>query len=103
MKMQSVYTVASDNTISKWNYSAANSLELAYQQNMKDEVLAIDVHPSGFYMLISFNSHLRYCNLMADHIKTYHEDPEIKGAKEIKFSNGGHLFAVNDSKDVCVF
>lgn len=31
LKMQSVYTVSSDKTISKWEYSAANSLELSYQ------------------------------------------------------------------------
>ena len=70
---------------------------------MRDEVLAIDVHPSGFYMVISFNSFLRYCNLMADRIKTYYEDDKIKGCKEIKFSNGGHFFAANDSTHVCIF
>lgn len=106
--MQVVYTVSSDKTVACWNYNvpaenASYKLDLDFIQHMNDDILAIDVHPSGFYMLLSFNSHLRYCNIMAGHIKTYHEDFALKGCKQIRFSNGGHFFAANDSTDVLVY
>lgn len=40
---------------------------------------------------------------MGDHLKQYHEDKELKGCKELKFSNGGQFFACSDSTEVLVF
>lgn len=103
-----VYTASADKTVARWSYSLPNdnsslSFSLDFIQGMNDDILAIDVHPSGFYMLLSFNSQLRYCNIMATQIKTYHEDFALKGCKQLKFSNGGHFFAANDSTDVLVY
>lgn len=63
----------------------------------------MDIHPSGFYMLLGFNSHLRFVNIMSGHLKEYHRDTDIKSPLDVKFSNGGHFFAVTDASDVVVF
>lgn len=76
---------------------------------MHEEVLALDVHPSGFYMVVSFNSCLRYFNILPGNvkktglIKAFYKNEAIKGSKEIKFSNGGHLFACNDNTVILIF
>jgi WD40 repeat protein len=64
LKMQIVFTASSDKTIALWKYSINNFLELDFIQNMNDDILAMDAHPSGFYLILSFNSHLRFCNII---------------------------------------
>ena len=66
------------------------------------------MHPSGHYIVISHFDKIRmYCILSGDasgnHSKPitvhpYHHFP-MKGTDEIKFSHGGHLFAVNDDEN----
>jgi hypothetical protein len=78
--MRLVYTASSDKTVACWQLPANsenNMLALDFLQNMNDEILAMDAHPSGFYLLLSFNSHLRFCNIIASEIKSYHEDTNV--------------------------
>jgi cilia- and flagella-associated protein 57 len=59
-------------------------------------------HPSGLYLLVSFNDKIRHMSVMPGKIEPFH-DLSIKGCKEIKFSNGGHLYACHDTSDVHVY
>ena len=114
--MPVVYTASSDKTIARWSYNITGHLTLDFLQFMNDEILAFDVHPSGFYLMICFNSYIRYGNILSGNVKKSGKIDfptpkgeitkgylDIKGCKEIRFSNGGHLFACNDNTHILVY
>jgi|694.fasta_scaffold79393_2 hypothetical protein len=41
---------------------------------MNDEIIALDLHPSGMFVLVSFNSHLQYYNVLPNKLKPYYSD-----------------------------
>ena len=49
-------------------------------------------HPSGFHVIVGFTDKIRMMNIFSKGLKTFWDIP-IKGCREIRFSNGGHLFA----------
>lgn len=55
------------------------------------------VHPSGFYVVVAHVDRVRIYTIHPDDVAVaqfaYHE---IRGCTEIQFSNGGHLYALND-------
>ena len=53
-------------------------------------------------MAVGFIDRLRLLNIMIDDIKIFYEFT-IKGAKEIAFSHGGHLFAAADQTIIKVY
>lgn len=74
LKMQVVFTASSDKSISRWRYNIAGQLTLDFQQDMNDEIIALDLHPSGMFVLVSFNSHLQYYNVLPNKLKPYYSD-----------------------------
>jgi hypothetical protein len=58
LKMQVVFTASADKSIARWRYSIAGPLTLDFQQDMGDEVIALDLHPSSMFLVVSYNSHL---------------------------------------------
>jgi hypothetical protein len=57
-----------------------------------DEAYSVAFHPSGFHIIVGFTDKVRMMNIFSKKLSTYKEIP-IKGCREIRFSNGGHLFA----------
>lgn len=81
----------SEKMINIWNY-ATTELEISQKTNGGDEPAAVAFHPSGFHILVAFADKISMMNVLSASIKEYNSVP-MKSCKEIKFSNGGHLFA----------
>ena len=60
------------------------------------------MHPSGLQVLVGFNDKLRLMNLLMDDIRVSKE-LNIRGCRECRFSNGGHLFAAVQGNIVQIF
>lgn len=99
LKKQLIITCAKDNTIRVWNYGTKH-LEIC--EVYLDEPMSVAFHPSGFHIVVGFVDKMRMMNVYSRNIKTFKEIP-IKACKEIKFSNGGHLFACANGHGVNVF
>ena len=56
------------------------------------QAYAVSMHPSGLHVLVAFSDKLRLLNLLNDDIRLAKEF-NIRGCRECRFSNGGHLFA----------
>ncbi|XP_014667325.1 PREDICTED: cilia- and flagella-associated protein 57-like isoform X2 [Priapulus caudatus] len=81
-------TCSMDKSIRIWNFETC-SLEL--YKEFQEEVYSVAFHPSGLYILAGFSDKVRLMNLLIDDIRTFKEFM-IRGCRECRFSNGGHLF-----------
>ena len=89
LKKQLVATCGQDKTVRLWNF---NSKVLEICEVYLDEPMSIAFHPTGMQLIVGFIDRVRMMNVFSRSIKPYQELP-IKACREIKFSNGGHLFA----------
>ena len=94
-----IATCGIDNSVRIWNYEK-NNLEVI--EFFTEEPYSIAFHPSGFHIVVGFADKLRMMNIFATTIKHYKEI-HIKVCKEIKFCNGGHMFAAANGHEVQVF
>ena len=92
-----VATVSADKTLKVWDYEFR---VLEYNYPFNDEAFCVAFHPSGLHVVLGFADNIKIMNLF---YKGNGSDPQTKdlkhishkGYKEIRFSNGGHLFAVS--------
>ena len=89
IKKYLVATCSIDKTVRIWNY---NNKTLEICETFQDEAFSVAFHPSGFHIIVGFTDKVRMMNVFQKTLKTFKEIP-IKGCREIRFSNGGHLFA----------
>lgn len=82
-----------DRTVRLWNYET-NTIE--QMKSFNEAVYAIAIHPSGHQLVVAFASKVSLLNVLIDGFSTVKEYP-IHAAHEVKFSNGGQLFAVIDA------
>jgi WD40 repeat protein len=99
LKKHLIVTCGHDNTIRVWN---SNSRTLEICESYIDEPLSVAFHPSGLHIVVGFVDKIRIMNVFSRNLKTYYEIT-IKNCREIKFSNGGHLFACVDNYNIKVF
>jgi len=99
LKKQLLATCGHDNTIRIWNY-ATKTLDIC--EVYLDEPMSVAFHPSGMHLVVGFIDRVRLMNVFARNIKKYHE-LTIKACREIRFSNGGHLFACANQHSIEVF
>jgi len=78
--------------INIWNY-ATKSLEISHRCQQTDEPAAVAFHPSGFHIVVAFGDKIVCMNVLSSTLKEYSPQLQLKGCKEIRFSNGGHMFA----------
>lgn len=71
-------------------------------KEFEDEVIGIAFHPSGHHLIAGFNDKILMLNIFENDLVIFKEI-HIKGCREIKFSNGGHLFAIANSNIVQVY
>jgi len=58
-----------------------------------EQALSIAFHPSGFHVIIGLDDKIQMMNVLSKSLNSI-KQISIKGCREIRFSNGGHLFAV---------
>ncbi|XRB08616.1 cilia- and flagella-associated protein 57 [Pycnococcus provasolii] len=94
-----VASCSSDRTIRIWNYAERATESV---REFAEEAYAVAFHPSGLHILVGFADKLRLMNLLMDDIRPYREFA-VKGCRECRFSNGGHLFAAVNGNTVQIY
>ena len=87
-----------DQTVRLWNYQ---SMVIEQMRAYLEPVYAISLHPSGHQMVVAFASKVSLMNILIDGFYVVKEFP-IHAAHDVRFSHGGHLFAVVDANIVQV-
>jgi len=90
IKKNLIATCSIDKTVRIWNNTNPPTLDICEVFN--DEAYSVAFHPSGFHLIVGFTDRVRMMNVFSKSLKSFHVIP-IKGCREIKFSNGGQLFA----------
>ena len=89
IRKELIATCSRDKTVSIWNY-AQKTHEIS--QVFPEECLTVAFHPSGLHLVIALQDKINICNVLSNSISIC-KVMLIKGCNEIRFSNGGHLFA----------
>ena len=94
-----VATASADRSLRIWNY-AKSTVELYREFN--EEVLCVALHPNGMHVILGFRYRLAMFNILSDDL---HECGKwsVKNCKVVRFSHGGHKFAVVSANSVIVF
>ncbi|TPX34714.1 D-alanine---D-alanine ligase [Synchytrium microbalum] len=92
-------TCSADKSVRLWNY-LTGMVELT--RYFPDEPFSVALHPSGLYILIGFSDKLRLMNVLMDDLRLYKEFA-VRACREVRFSNGGHLFAAAHGNAIQVF
>ena len=100
IKKNYIATCSIDKTVRIWNNSNPPSLEIC--QVFNEEAYSVAYHPSGFHLIVGFTDRVRMMNVFSKSLKQFHAI-SIKGCREIKFSNGGHLFACACQNNINVY
>ena len=93
-------TVSYDHTARIWDYTT-NRCEL-YHSFRNDEPVTVAIHPTGFQTIVGFRDRFRLYNIMLDQL-ALHSEVMCKKCLDVKFSNGGHLFAVASNTNILVY
>ena len=81
----------SESYICIWNW-AEKKFEMAFKTPIGEEGTAVAFHPSGFHILAAVSDKIMMMNVLSNSIQEYHSIA-LKNCREIRFSNGGHMFA----------
>jgi WD40 repeat protein len=100
IKKNLIATCSTDKTVRIWSNTNPPTLEICEQYN--DEAYSVAFHPSGFHIIVGFTDRVKMMNVLQKSLKTFHPIP-IKGCREIRFSNGGHLFACASQTNINVY
>ena len=74
-----------------WNYEE-KKFEMSWKAPIGEDCTAVAFHPSGFHILAAVGDKMLMMNVLSSSIAEYHSF-QMKSVKEIRFSNGGHMFA----------
>lgn len=74
-----------------WNY-AEYKFEVCWRAPPGEDVTAVAIHPSGFHIVAAVGDKLNLMNVLSNSIQEYTQ-VSLKACREIRFSNGGHMFA----------
>ena len=94
-----VATCGMDRTVRIWNI-VEQRLDL--WKAFQEEPFSLAMHPSGLHLVVGFADKLRLMNLLMDDVRTCHEIA-IKQCREVKFSNGGNMFAAVNGNVITIF
>ncbi len=101
IRKQLLVTCSTDKTVRIWNY-ATKQLEITHSIN--DEPLSVAFHPSGFHIVLGTQDKINWMNVLTKSISSGGlKSVQTKHCKEIKFANGGHLFAAVHTNSIQVF
>ena len=101
LKKKLIATGSDDRTVRIWN-NGIYPPQLEVCEVYQDEAYSVAFHPSGFHLIVGFTDRIRMLNLFKDELKEYNSI-NIKGCREIKFSHGGHMFAIAHLNQINVY
>ena len=87
-----VVTCGIDRAVKIWNY-IDNTLENS--KIFEEEAYAVAIHPSGLHIIVGFQDKIKFLNIFENDLQSFKE-LSIKNCRELRFSNGGHLFALTN-------
>lgn len=94
-----IVSTSRDKQVKIWNY-LDNTLDISIE--FEEECHSVAIHPTGLYLIVGFTDKIKMFNIMEKTLEPFKDIP-IKMSEVIKFSNGGHLFAVSNSNIIQVF
>ncbi|OQV14086.1 Cilia- and flagella-associated protein 57 [Hypsibius exemplaris] len=94
-----IVTCAADRTIRIWNFF---NRDCEIWKKFPEEPHSVAIHPNGFYLLSGFTDKLKMMHILHDDIKTVRDVP-IRGCREVKFAQGGHLFAAANGAIIQIY
>mmetsp|Transcript_18724 Transcript_18724/g.25313 ORF Transcript_18724/g.25313 Transcript_18724/m.25313 type:complete len:317 (+) Transcript_18724:221-1171(+) len=84
-----------------WNYND-NKFEVCWKTPIGEDATAVAFHPSGFHIVAAVGDKLLLMNVLSNSIIDYNS-VSMKHCREIRFSNGGHMFAAGGGSITHVF
>eukprot|EP00930_Biecheleria_cincta_P023169 TRINITY_DN1677_c0_g1_i1.p1 TRINITY_DN1677_c0_g1~~TRINITY_DN1677_c0_g1_i1.p1 ORF type:complete len:1409 (-),score=359.14 TRINITY_DN1677_c0_g1_i1:32-4258(-) len=94
-----VSACSKDCTVRVWDYQVG-SCEVCW--HAPEEPMGVALHPFGFFLALGFSDKVRLMHILAKELVPVSELP-VKNARSLRFSHGGHLLAIIQSKLVHVF
>lgn len=94
-----VATCGVDRTIRLWDIVEQ---QMYLWKTFDEDPLSLAMHPTGLHLVVGFANKLRLINILLDDMRLCHEVP-IKQCKEVKFSNGGSMFAAVNGNVITIF
>ena len=89
VRKELIATCSRDKTVNIWNYvTKTHEISTVFPE----ECLTLAFHPSGLHLVIALQDKINMCKVLSNSVQSFKNLP-IKGCNEIRFSNGGHLFA----------
>eukprot|EP00746_Dinoflagellata_sp_MGD_P164664 gnl/MRDRNA2_/MRDRNA2_93427_c0_seq1.p1 gnl/MRDRNA2_/MRDRNA2_93427_c0~~gnl/MRDRNA2_/MRDRNA2_93427_c0_seq1.p1 ORF type:complete len:1327 (-),score=290.79 gnl/MRDRNA2_/MRDRNA2_93427_c0_seq1:168-4148(-) len=89
-----------DCSVRIWNY-VTKQCELG-RVFVGDEPISVSMHPFGYFLAVGFVDKLRFFHILLDELRLYREF-SIRGARLLRFSNGGHFLAAAHGKLILIF
>ncbi|EGR31777.1 WD repeat protein [Ichthyophthirius multifiliis] len=94
-----IVTCSIDKSVKIWNYKE-NAIES--QTTFDEEAYSVSFHPSGLYIIVSFIETIKLLNIYQQQLISFKE-LHVRNCKDVKFSNGGGLFVVNNFSTIQVY
>eukprot|EP01105_Mastigella_eilhardi_P012781 TRINITY_DN2918_c0_g1_i4.p1 TRINITY_DN2918_c0_g1~~TRINITY_DN2918_c0_g1_i4.p1 ORF type:complete len:1229 (+),score=377.24 TRINITY_DN2918_c0_g1_i4:296-3688(+) len=99
MRKPLVVTCSTDLSIRIWNYKT-NVVEVL--KTFTEEVYSVAIHPMGHHLVAGFQDQIKFFNILMDDIQSVFEF-EVRGCREIRFNQGGNLFAAAQGFTIYVY
>ena len=107
-----ITTSSKDKTVRAWNFMTGHceycKVILTEREKNKEkemEILAVAIHPNGYYIAISDKEMIRFFHLCYKELRFYNNDSTASENSHpdcylLKFSHGGHLLAAVSGKQI---
>ncbi|KAI8998278.1 WD40-repeat-containing domain protein [Gaertneriomyces semiglobifer] len=92
-------TCASDRTVRIYNYETH---QMIIERTFSEELWSVALHPSGLWCLIVGGDKIRICTILDGELRINREIG-VRGCRECRFSNGGHLFATTHTNIINLY
>ncbi|XP_051912727.1 LOW QUALITY PROTEIN: cilia- and flagella-associated protein 57 [Hippocampus zosterae] len=90
-----------DRSIKIWNFEERTVETL---KNETESVSCLSFHPSGLHIVVAFTDKLKLMNVNKDgEPEPYKEISQFRNCTDIRFSNGGHMFAAASQSVIYVY
>ena len=94
LKKPYLMTTGIDKTLRLYQYNTGQ-LRLKLCEKLDEYIISMDIHPSGMYMVACTEHGLVYYTICEKEFCLTHRTP-LNQCRVIKFSHGGHVFAVGE-------